>query len=107
GMWFQVELPAPTMVSGVLLDSGTATNNFLRNYQVFVSADGEQWGEAIAEGHGTGVQAEILFKPVEAKFVHVQIAAANGGFGRGRGGFGRGGFGFRRGPQVEPGWSIS
>jgi mono/diheme cytochrome c family protein/glucose/arabinose dehydrogenase len=114
GMWFQVELPALTLISGLQLGSGTATNDFLRGYQVFVSADGEQWSEAIVAGHGTGVQAEILFKPVEAKFVRVQTAAVNegfgrGGFGRGGGGFGGRGFGFGRGrgPQIEPGWSIS
>jgi glucose/arabinose dehydrogenase/mono/diheme cytochrome c family protein len=114
GMWFQVELPAPTVISGVELGSGAATNDFLREYQVLVSADGEKWAEAIATGHATGVQTEILFKPVEAKFVRVQTAAANEGFGRGRGGFGRGGGGFGpggfgrgRGPQAEPGWSIS
>ena len=104
GMWFQVELPAATLVSGLLLSSGAATNDFLRDYQVLVSADGAQWGEAVATGHGTGVHTEILFQPVEAKFVRVQTAAANVGFGRGRGGFG---FGRGRGPQVEPSWSIS
>src|SRR5205814_450946 len=46
GMWFQVELPAPTVVSGLRLSSGAATNDFIREYQVSVSADGEQWGEA-------------------------------------------------------------
>jgi len=117
GMWYQVELPAPTTISGVRVSSGTATNDFIREYQVMVSTDGEQWGEAVATGHGTGVQAEILFKPVEAKFVRIQTAAANQGFGRGgRGGFGGGagfggggggGFGRGRGPQVEPSWSIS
>src|SRR6185369_101636 len=89
GMWFQVELPAPTKISGLLLDSGSATNDFLRNYQVMVSADGQQWGEAVATGHGTGIQSEILFPPVEAKFVRIQTAEAVGGRG-GRGGFGGG-----------------
>ena len=116
GMWFQIELPEPTMVGGVLLGSGAATNDFLRNYQVVVSADGEQWGDPVAEGHGTGVQTEILFSPVQAKFVRIQTAepqsfgrgfgrfgrGGGGGFGRGRGGFGRG-----RGGQAEQGWSIS
>jgi mono/diheme cytochrome c family protein len=115
GMWFQVELSVPTTVAGLQLDSGAGTNDFLRGYQVFVSADGEQWGNAIAEGHGTGTLTEILFKPVEAKFVRIQTAAVNEAFGRGRGGFargggfGRGGFGFGRGrgSQAEQGWSIS
>ena len=113
GMWYQVELPAPTTISGLLLDSASATNDFLRNYQVMVSADGQQWGEAVATGHGTGIQTEILFPPVEAKFVRVQTAEAAAGFGRGgRGGFGggRGGGGFGRGgrgAQPEQGWSIA
>jgi mono/diheme cytochrome c family protein len=108
GMWFQVELPAPTTLSGLRLNSGSATNDFIREFQVLVSKDGEQWGEPVATGHGTGVEEEILFKPVEAKFVRITTAAANGGFGR-RGGFGRGfggGFG-GRGQQAPPNWSIS
>jgi mono/diheme cytochrome c family protein len=109
GMWFQVELPAPAMVGGLQLNSGSATNDFLRGYKVYVSADGGQWGEAVAEGHGTGVRTEILFKPVEGRFVRIESAALGEGFGRGRGGFGRGGVGFGRGrgAQAEPGWSIS
>lgn len=107
GMWFQVELPAPTKIGGLQLSSGTATNDFLRNFQVSVSADGEQWSEAIAEGRGTGLQTEILFPPVEAKFVRVQTVALNTGFGRG--GFGRGGGGFGRGrtAPAPQGWAIS
>ena len=110
GMWYQVELPAPTTISGVLVSSGAATNDFIREYQVMVSTDGQQWGEAVATGHGTGVQSEILFKPVEAKFVRIQTAAANFGGRGGRGGFGGGfggGGGFGRGPQTETYWSIS
>jgi glucose/arabinose dehydrogenase/mono/diheme cytochrome c family protein len=64
GMWFQVELPTPTVVSGLRLGSGAATNDFLRDYEVLVSADGQQWGEPVATGHATGVEAEILFKPL-------------------------------------------
>lgn len=111
GMWFQVELPAPTKISGLLLSSGMATNDFLRNYQVFVSSDGEQWGDAVAEGHGTGPDTEIIFTPTEARHVRIQVAEANSGFGRGRGGFRRGGGGFGfgrgRGAQDDHSWSIS
>jgi mono/diheme cytochrome c family protein/glucose/arabinose dehydrogenase len=110
GMWFQVELPAPTMIGGLQLGSGAGTNDFLRGYQVLVSADGEQWGEPVATGRGTGTRTEILFQPVEAKYVRLQTATPNDG-GRGRGGFGggfgRGGFGRGRGGQASQGWSIS
>jgi mono/diheme cytochrome c family protein/glucose/arabinose dehydrogenase len=109
GMWFQVELPALTMIGGLQFHSGAATNDFLRGYQVLVSATGDEWGDPIATGRGTGIHTEILFQPVEAKFVRIQTAEVNAGFGRGRGGFGRGRGGFERGrgAQAEHGWSIS
>jgi mono/diheme cytochrome c family protein len=107
GMWFQVELPAPTMIGGLELSSGAATNDFLRGYQVQVSKDGQNWGDAIAEGHGTSAQTEIVFPPTEAKFIRIQTAAANNGApNRGGGGFG-GGFGRGRSQPIEQhGWSI-
>ena len=110
GMWFQVELPAPTMVGGLELSSGAATNDFLRGYQVYVSKDGENWSNAVAEGHGTAAQTEILFTPIEAKFIRVLTAAVNDGAGgRGNRGGGFAGINARgRGQQAEPhGWSIS
>ena len=110
GLWVQVELPTPTMISGLQLSSGAATNDFLRDYEVYVSADGAKWDEAFVTGHGTGIQTEIIFQPVTTKFIRIQTAAANAPFGRG--GFGRGpggpgGFGRGRGGQPERGWSIS
>ncbi len=111
GMWFQVELPVSTMVGGLELSSGAATNDFLRGYQIYVSKDGENWSNAVAEGHGTTAQTEILFPPIEAKFIRILTAAINDGAGgrgnRGGGGFG-GGNGRGRGQQAEPhGWSIA
>jgi mono/diheme cytochrome c family protein len=110
GMWFQVELPTNTMVGGLELSSGPATNDFLRGYQVYVSKDGENWSNAVAEGHGTAPRTEILFPAIEAKFIRVLTVTVNeglGGRGNRGGGFG-GGNGRGRGQQAEPhGWSIS
>ena len=109
GMWFQVELPQPAKVAGLQFSSGAGTNDFLRGYQVLVSVDGQQWGEPIVTGRGTGLRSEILFSPVEVKYLRIQTAASDS-FGRGGPG-GRGGFGGfggrRRGEQTEFSWSIS
>ena len=110
GMWFQVELPASTPVYGLELNAAHGTNflDFPRNFQVRVSDDGQNWGDPVADGHGTGALTEILFTNVApAKFVRIELVAPNNFRGGGRG-FGVNGFGRGRGNQSQPHpWAIS
>ena len=86
GMWLQVELPQPTMVTEIEFDSpspaagrgggrgGGAAPALLpypRGYRVEVSMDGTNWGKPVAEGKGTGARTTVSFSPTRAKFVRV------------------------------------
>jgi hypothetical protein len=93
GMWFQIELPQPAMLTEVEFDSpgppagrgGGAGGRgagggapaappvvpYPRGYRVEVSQDGANWGKAVAEGKGSGAHTSITFAPVRAKFVRV------------------------------------
>jgi mono/diheme cytochrome c family protein len=89
GMWFQIELPQPTMITEVEFDSPAPTGRggrgaagggaagagpvipFPRGYRVEVSQDGKTWGKPVAEGKARGAHTNITFAPVRAKFVRI------------------------------------
>jgi mono/diheme cytochrome c family protein len=88
GMWFQVELAQPAMLTEVEFDSpgppagrggggrgGAAATPpplpYPRGYRVEVSMDGAKWGKPVAEGKGSGVRSSITVAPVRAKFVRI------------------------------------
>jgi mono/diheme cytochrome c family protein len=93
GMWFQIELPKPQMVTEVQFQSpppggrGGAGNaaavtssgapvagpsGFPRGYKVEVSTDGVSWTDA-AQVTGTGTPSVATFAPVQAKFVRLSL----------------------------------
>jgi len=71
GMWFQLELPQPTRISCVHLDSGNDTQDYPRGYQVELSDNGKDWGQPVAKGRGNGHLTEIRFAPATARFVRI------------------------------------
>ncbi len=71
GMWFQIELPESTVVSGLLLDASSSNRDYPRAFKVDVSDDGKAWGKSIATGHGNSRTTEITFAPVKTKFIRV------------------------------------
>jgi mono/diheme cytochrome c family protein/glucose/arabinose dehydrogenase len=83
GMWFQIELPEPMMLTELQFMSsaiggrgGTAPAwTFPRGYQLQVSADGNAWSAPIAEGQGAPGTTVITFAPVSAKFVRMTQTA--------------------------------
>jgi mono/diheme cytochrome c family protein len=98
GMWFQIELPQPEMVteiqfqspppgerggprSAVAVASGgspiAGAPGFPRGYKVEVSSDGSSWTE-VAQGSGTGLTTVITFQPTRAKFVRLSLTASGG-----------------------------
>jgi putative heme-binding domain-containing protein len=78
GMWFQIELPRPTSIHEIQLDSpgGFGGAGFPRGYKVEVSQDGEAWGPLVAVGKGDGPSTKIALKPVPAKFIRITLTAA-------------------------------
>jgi mono/diheme cytochrome c family protein len=103
GMWFQIELPQPVMVTEIQFMStgagrggggggggrgaaagppaapvGPPPTGFPRGYKVETSLNGSAWTVA-AEGKGDGASTTVTFRPVRAKFVRMtQTATADG-----------------------------
>ena len=81
GMWFQVEVPEVTRLSGVTLDTSASPNDYPRRYEVSVSGDGSRWSKPVAEGNGNSPVTEIRFAPTDARFVRItQLGKADGNF---------------------------
>ena len=84
GMWLQVELPAPVMLTEIQFTSSTvgggrgtaSVSTFPRAYQVQVSSDGTAWSQPVATGEGTPGAMTISFSPVSARFVRITQTAA-------------------------------
>ena len=101
GMWFQIELPEPVMLTEIQFNSSAQAGGrggvpggritgpgaapaaapaaprvgFPRGYRVQVSMDGKTWGAPAAEGEGRGSMTAIAFRPVRAKFVRITQTA--------------------------------
>lgn len=80
GMWFQIELPAPTEIVGLQLDQGKSPNDFPRGYEVTLSDDGATWGKPVAAGKGTSGVTNIEFSTARTKFIRItQTVPKTGG----------------------------
>jgi mono/diheme cytochrome c family protein len=93
GAWLQIELPEATMLSELRLSSVSSPRNYTRAYRIELSTDGENWGEPIATGRGSGPIIDITFGPTKAKWIritHTQPFGFGGGRGAGGGGGGAG-----------------
>jgi len=83
GMWIQIALPRPVMLTEIEFDSppvaggrgGAPAATFPRAYRVEVSTDGATWS-AVAEGQGSGRVTSIAFAPVRASVVRIMQTAA-------------------------------
>jgi mono/diheme cytochrome c family protein len=87
GMWFQIELPAPALLTEIEFDSPAAGRAggggargsapappivpYPRGYRVEVSMDGAKWDKPVAEGKGAGTHTSVAFAPVRAKFIRI------------------------------------
>jgi hypothetical protein len=87
GMWFQIELPQPAVLTEIEFDSPAAGRGggggargaaaappvvpYPRGYRVEVSMDGVKWGKPVAEGKGAGTHTIATFAPARAKFIRI------------------------------------
>jgi hypothetical protein len=90
GIWYQVELTTPRMVTELQFQSPAAGGRgaavspggapiatgqgpgFPRGYKVEVSMDGASWN-GVAEGTGSGISTIVTFPAVQAKFVRMSL----------------------------------
>ena len=79
GMWFQIELPQETTITGLRLDTTGSNRDYPRGYKVELSDDGKAWGQPVAKGAGVRAVTEILFTPARGRFIRItQTSSADG-----------------------------
>lgn len=71
GMWFQIQLPTPTALSAIELDTTGSAGDSPQDYQVAGSLDGQSW-QPLAQGKGTHALTTIPIKST-ARFTHLRI----------------------------------
>jgi RHS repeat-associated protein len=76
GMFFQVDMLTLRIFNQVTLDAGTSTNNFPRSFQLQVSSDATSW-TTVTTGTGTTALVTINFPAVTARYLKVNLTAAN------------------------------
>ncbi len=79
GMWFAIELPKETLVSGVILDAGLSRGDYPRGYKVEISNDGSTWFKTVASGKGDSAVTTINFPPIKAKALKITQTDSSAG----------------------------
>ncbi|WP_395750299.1 discoidin domain-containing protein [Prosthecobacter sp.] len=71
-MWFQIDLPEATEISGLVLDTGKSHNDYPRQYKIELSLNGTEWEKPVLQGKGEAGSVEYLFpKPTKAKSIRI------------------------------------
>jgi len=74
GDWISLELDKRynVKIKKIVLENTTSGGDYPRGYEVYGSTDGQNWGDAIKSGQGTGVITEIILdEPVTANCLKV------------------------------------
>ncbi|MEK3824697.1 discoidin domain-containing protein [Paenibacillus sp. FSL K6-1558] len=71
GQWITIDLGQTSAFDAVELDSGNAKDDYPRQYRIFVSDDGQNWGTSIAGGEGASGRLSITFPEQQARYVKI------------------------------------
>mgnify|MGYP005841172083 CR=1 FL=1 len=72
GQWFEVDLGREKEIDRIILDAGTSTNDFPREYVVRISTSARRWGRPVASGIGASARIEIAFSPKKGRYVRIE-----------------------------------
>jgi len=75
GDWFLIDMGSIQSFSSITLDAGSHIGDYPSGYQVFVSTDGYNWGNAIASGNDSGQVVTISFATQSARDIKVVLTA--------------------------------
>jgi len=75
GEWFVVDMGMSQSVSRIELENSWAPYDYPRGYKVFVSQDGESWGDPVAVGAGTQSVTRIEVPVRSIRFIRIEQTA--------------------------------
>ncbi len=70
GMWFQIDMGSTQSFNKIVLDVTNSPNDYPVGYQVYVSNDGSNWGNAITSGSGSTITT-ITFGTQSARYIKI------------------------------------
>jgi hypothetical protein len=68
---FTIDQGVPYEVSKITLDTTPDAQDYPRGYKVFVTNDESNWGNAVAEGTGSGPVTEISLTPKVCRYIKI------------------------------------
>lgn len=72
GQWFALDLGRAQTFHKVVLENGWAPYDSPRRYNLYVSDDGETWGQPIATGSGSYSITEITCEPQTKRYLRIE-----------------------------------
>ncbi|MEW2516673.1 glycoside hydrolase family 3 C-terminal domain-containing protein [Actinacidiphila alni] len=70
GQWVTADMGGSHPVDRITLDAGNGTD-YARGYRIYLSADGSDWGDPVAEGTGTGQVITATFTARQARYLKI------------------------------------
>ncbi|CAM4522204.1 coagulation factor 5/8 type domain protein [Paenibacillus macerans] len=78
GDWLQIDLGVEQVFDTLFMNSGMNWGDYAHGYEVYVSADGEDWNEAAASGTGNSQSLAVSLKEQKARYVKIVLTAPAG-----------------------------
>lgn len=78
GQWFQVDMLVPRTLDQIVLDQGSSSGDYPRNYEVHVSSNGINWGPPVVTGTGSPGATTIAFAPQTARYFRITQTGSTG-----------------------------
>jgi endo-1,3(4)-beta-glucanase len=75
GDWIKIDLGQEEQFDTLFMNSGTSWGDYAHGYEVYVSADGQEWGSPLAAGKGTAPSLVVSLSEQKARYVKVILTA--------------------------------
>ena len=70
GQWVTADMGGAHLLDRITLDAGNATD-YARGYRIYLSTDGTNWGDPVAEGTGSGQVITATFPAQQARYLKI------------------------------------
>jgi len=81
GQWMIIDMQAERTFNQIVMDQTTNNGDHAEGFAVYVSNDGENWGEAVATGKGVEApQTEVTFAEQTARYVKIELTESRGAY---------------------------
>ena len=78
GQNIALDMQEPQSFSRVVMSSTVGTDDSPQSYEIYVSDDGQNWGQPIASGRNTGHDCVATFAKVSARFLKIVQTGSSG-----------------------------